>query len=104
MFLASQVEDLLDAFGAFKTYKRRGLDAQLAFFRSADLPPDLRDWVFQLCRTNMKVGALSAQLLRSRAVRSAAHRPRLVQCSSSVVFDHYIELKVMSRVPQGLAF
>lgn len=51
----TQEEDLLDAFGAFKSYKRRGLDAQLAFFRAADLPADLRAWAFQLCRTNMKV-------------------------------------------------
>ena len=42
------------AFEAFRTFKRRGLDARLAFYCSADLPADLRTWAFQLCRANMK--------------------------------------------------
>ncbi len=49
------MDDHLAAFEAFRVYKRRGLDARLAFYRGADLPADLRTWAFQLCRANMKV-------------------------------------------------
>ena len=67
----AQEEDLLDAFGPFKAYKRRGLDAQLAFFRATDLPADLRAWAFQLCRTNMKVQRwLRQQKYERRPARS----------------------------------
>ena len=61
--LTPQVEDHLAAFDAFRVYKRRGLDARLAFYRAADLPAGLRTWVFQLCRTNMKVGWCAMSLL-----------------------------------------
>ena len=50
-----QVEDQLAAYEAFRRYKRHGLDAQLQYYKGGQLPEDLQNWVFTLCKQNMQV-------------------------------------------------
>lgn len=49
------MEDQLAAYEAFRRYKRHGLDAQLQYYKGGQLPEDLQNWVFTLCKQNMQV-------------------------------------------------
>ena len=71
--LIQQIDDHLAAYEAFRAYRRNGLDARLTYYKGAELPKDLQDWTFRLCKHNMQV-------------------PRSVTCS------HYALPQVPSKV------
>ena len=72
-----QVTDLLDAFPSFKTFDRNGLTANIAFFHSKDLQPQVVEWMLSICKENMKarlnLPADIGQVCCSRYMYIAAH-------------------------------
>lgn len=49
-----QVLDLLKDYPAFQQYSRNGLDLCLEYYWADNLPQDVQDWAFALCKTNME--------------------------------------------------
>lgn len=49
-----QVQNLLEPFGAFQRYARRGIDSTVTCCRAEQLPDGVGEWAFQLCKTNMQ--------------------------------------------------
>lgn len=72
-----QVTDLLDAFPSFKTFDHNGLKANIAFFHSKDLQPEVVEWMLSICKENMKARlnppAIIGKVCCSRCMYIAAH-------------------------------
>lgn len=50
----AQVKDLLEEYSAFQHYRRNDLDLDLRYYFSRDLPQNVQDWAFSLCKANME--------------------------------------------------